>query len=406
MEIQAIELFIPLLVCIGAFLVTYSIIPVIIDVSYLKHLCDDSKDPRKLHTHSTPNLGGVAIFAAIFVVFALSGYALQTWSPYLAAGLTILFFSGIKDDILVISAWKKLMLQIIAVAALVWGSGLVISDLGGVFGFHEIPLWAGAALTFFTMVVIVNAYNLIDGIDGLAGGIGVIVASFFSWWFWQADMMAHTVIALTVTGSLLAFLRYNFQPASIFMGDTGSQIVGFVLAFLAVSFVDAGLAEENVGIVPLQNAIPVLALSVLIVPLYDTLRVFMVRAFTGQSPFQPDRRHIHHQLLDMGLSHQASCFVIYSFNITIIGLTVLLAYMEVNALLTVMLFATMILFPTVRIKRRLLSLFGIKMPRVSYLKLIEWDDNVTIVNMVERTDGQSISEGSEEYKESELGKAI
>ncbi|HEX6981559.1 MAG TPA: MraY family glycosyltransferase [Balneolaceae bacterium] len=400
MEITLIKQFIPLLAGAGAFLITYLVIPVIIDISHLKHLCDDPADQRKLHKQATPNLGGIAIFAAIFVSFAVSGYAMESWSPFLAAGLTILFFSGIKDDILVISPLKKLLLQICAIAALALGGGLIITDLGGVFGFHEIPLWAGAILTFFTMAVVVNAYNLIDGVDGLAGGTGVIVSLFFGWWFWQAGMMAHAVLAITLTGSLLAFLKYNFQPASIFMGDTGSQIVGFLLAFFAVSFVKAGVAGGVDGIAPFTNIVPVLVLSVLIVPLYDTLRVFLVRAFNGKSPFRPDRSHVHHQLLDMGFTHRTCCYVIYGFNISILGLTMLLAGMEINLLFSVVLLTTMVLFPTVNIKRRLLNKFGMQIPGRPHLKLIEWDNDVRRSMIEKREENRPLVQNQDEgYKE-------
>ncbi|HET6528408.1 MAG TPA: MraY family glycosyltransferase [Balneolaceae bacterium] len=389
---DTLDQLIPVLTGVGSFLITYIVMPVIIDVSHLKHLCDDADGGRKVHHKATPNLGGVGIFAGVFIAFAVSGYALQSWVPYLAAGITILFFSGIKDDILVISPIKKLLLQLTAITVLIWGAGLVITDLGGVFGLQSIPLWAGAVLTFFTIVVVVNAYNLIDGIDGLAGGIGVIASAFFAWWFWQAGMMTHSVLAITLTGSLLAFLSFNFQPASIFMGDTGSQIVGYLLAFFAVSFVNAGLAGETASI-PFAETIPVMVLSVLIVPLYDTLRVFLVRAFNGHSPFQPDRRHVHHQLLDMGLSHRICCYLIYSFNLAIIGLTMLLAGTEINLLFGIVLLTTMILFPTVRIKRRLLAKLGIPVPKKPYLKLIQWDNGIH-QNMVAKQ-----KEGDDDYKE-------
>lgn len=345
----------------GAFVITWLLIPRIIHISYEKHLCDDpSVDHRKMHKHAVPTLGGVAIYAAVLFTFLITPYAFQAWTPYLAAGLTVLFFSGIKDDIFNISAFKKLLLQILAVITLMWGGNLVITDLGGVFGFQQIPFAAGVLLTLFTMVVVINAYNLIDGVDGLAGGVGVIVSAFFAWWFWQAGMMAHAVLAITLAGSLFGFLWYNFNSASIFMGDTGSQIVGFFLVFFAVSFVEAG--AESTAALPFQDIIPVLVLAVLIVPLYDTLRVFLVRVGRGQSPFHADRLHVHHQLLDMGLSHKNTCYVIFGFNLAIIALTMLLPSMNINVLFAVVFMSAVALFPTLQFKRKLLNLIGINIP--------------------------------------------
>jgi UDP-N-acetylmuramyl pentapeptide phosphotransferase/UDP-N-acetylglucosamine-1-phosphate transferase len=338
----------------------------------LKHLFDDPTDKRKLHLSATPTLGGMAIFGGIFLAFTLSGYALVDWFPYLAAGLLILFFSGLKDDILVISPLKKLLFQITAVVILMGGSDLVITNLGGMFGFRQIPLTAGVPLTVFAMIVILNAYNLIDGIDGLAGGIGVIASSLFGWWFFEAGMMSHAVLSFAITGALLAFLRYNFQPASIFMGDTGSQIVGYLLGFLALSKVQHGLAA-GAGSVPFQEIMPVLVLSTLIVPLYDTLRVFIARLVNGQSPFKADRRHVHHQLLDMGLSHRASCYVIYTFNIAIVSLVMGLSswVVDINNLFGIMLLTTVVMFPTFRLKRKILSMVGVEMPSAQRIKFIE-----------------------------------
>jgi len=361
--------YIPLLSLIGSFVIAYIMIPTIIDVSHAKHLFDDPSDDRKLHMSAIPNLGGVAIFAGIIVTLALSGYALHQWSPYLLAGLLILFFSGIKDDLLVISPFKKLLLQVAAVVIIMGGGNVIITNLGGMFGFYQIPLWAGAMLTLFTMIVVVNAYNLIDGIDGLAAGIGIIASLFFGWWFWQVGMKALMVLSFATMGALLAFLRYNFQPASIFMGDTGSQIIGYLLAFLAVMFVKTGVAPGVA--VPFKNEVPVLILSVLIVPLYDTLRVFLIRALSGHSPFHPDRLHVHHQLIDMGFSHRATCYIIYGFNIGIIALTTVLAGMDVNLLLGIVLLTTVALFPTFKIKRKILGVLGIRMPSRRQIQILE-----------------------------------
>ncbi|HLR76075.1 MAG TPA: MraY family glycosyltransferase [Balneolaceae bacterium] len=351
----------------SAFIITWLFIPRIIKISYEKNLCDDpSIDQRKLHIHATPTLGGVAIFAAILFTFLIGPYALQTWTPYLIAGLIVLFFSGIKDDIFTISPLNKLIFQILAVALLIIGDGLVITDLGGVFGFHQIPYWPGFLLTMFTMIVVINSYNLIDGVDGLAGGVGVIASTFFAWWFWQTGMMAHAVLAIALTGSLLAFLRFNFSPASIFMGDTGSQVVGFLLVFLAVSFVKTGV--EATGTIPFGEVVPVLVLSVLIVPLYDTLRVFLMRTFRKQSPFHADRLHVHHQLLDMGLTHKSTCYIIFTFNLAIIGLTIWLPAMNINFLFVIVLLSAVALFPTFHLKRKTLSLFGISFPSKKNIK--------------------------------------
>jgi len=359
----------PVIVCVGAFIIAFRAIDVVIDVSHLKNLFDDPLEKRKVHGDPIPHLGGIGIFAAIFISFSLSGFAAQHWAPYLAAGLTLLLFSGIKDDILVIDPNKKLFIQIAAVLALMIGGNLVITDMGGIFGVESIPYAAGFGLTFFTMIVVINAFNLIDGIDGLAGGIGVLASAFLGWWFWDVGMMSHATLSLTLTGALLAFLWYNFQPASIFMGDTGSQIVGYLLAFLAVTFVKTGVTAT--GSVPFQNAVPVLALSVLIVPLYDTLRVFLVRLVNGKSPFDADRQHVHHQIIDFGFSHSVACYILYSYTLGIIGLSLVLSGLNVNIILGAVLLTTVLLFPTTYLKRKLVKSIGFDMPSSRHVKVFE-----------------------------------
>lgn len=388
----------PFIVGIFSLVVTYIVLPVIIRISHNKKLFDNPTGFRKVHKQATPNLGGIGILAAVMITFSVSGYAIESWAPYLMAGLMILFFSGIKDDIMVISPLKKLVLQCLAIAAIIFGGDLVITNLGGIFGFHEIPYWAGASLTFFTIVVVINAYNLIDGIDGLAGGIGVIASLSLGSWFWRVDMIPEAVVAFVLVGSLLAFLWYNFEPASIFMGDTGSQVVGFLLAFLAVSFVSNGVTSPVA--VPYQTAVPVLVLSILVVPLYDTLRVFIMRVARGRSPFSPDRLHVHHQLLDLGLSHKATCYVIYSFNIGIIGMTLLLSpYLSINMLFGFVLLTAVVTFPTLKIKRRLLQKVGIKIPSARRIHVLERKYGISSHTTRRRINGNGESHNKREYKE-------
>lgn len=359
----------PVLTGIISFFIVYKVMPVIINVSHRKLLFDDPSEARKLHANPIPNLGGIAIFCGVTIAFLLSSYSTAGWVPYLMAGLIVLFFSGIKDDIVMISPNKKLALQILAISAPIVGADLVITDIGGVFGLSSIPYWAGLLLTFFTMVVVVNAYNLIDGIDGLAGGIGIIASLFFAGWFLSAGLFPEAMLATALAGALAGFLWYNFEPASIFMGDTGSQVVGYILAFLAARFVEFGITTEMS--IPFKNEVPVLILAVLIVPLYDTLRVFLIRTLNGRSPFSADRLHVHHQLLDAGFSHKTACFIIYSLNISIIGLTLAMANLNVNVMFAAILGLSIVLFPTMGIKRWMFAQIGIRMPSARHINILE-----------------------------------
>jgi UDP-N-acetylmuramyl pentapeptide phosphotransferase/UDP-N-acetylglucosamine-1-phosphate transferase len=172
-------------------------------------------------------------------------------------------------------------------------------------------------LSVFTYIVIINAFNLIDGVDGLAGGVGLIASVAFGTWFFFAGDMVYSVLAFALAGGLLGFLRFNFHPAKIFMGDSGSLTVGFLMAVLAIEMVEYKSTDLPESVQNISK--PILAMAVLVYPLIDTFRVFLLRAFKGISPFTADRNHIHHQLIDLGLNHKKTVLIIYLFNILVIG---------------------------------------------------------------------------------------
>lgn len=298
--------FLPLLVI--SFLIAYIIIPAIIRVSHEKHLFDEPND-RSSHVQKTPSLGGVAIFAAILITYLLVIPKVSFLSNIhaLVPSLVILFFVGLKDDILMIDPYKKLLAQIIASGLFIYFTDIRIGNLFGLFTAYEIPYAPSFVITLFVMIVIINAYNLIDGIDGLAAGIGIIVALSFGMYFYLVKLHWAYTLSLVLTGSLLAFMRFNFsRRQKIFMGDNGSLVVGFILAVLAIKFVQFNEVRHALHV---PNA-PTIAILILAVPLFDTLRVFTQRIASGSSPFTPDRNHIHHFIIDNGFSHfKATCLL-------------------------------------------------------------------------------------------------
>ncbi len=301
--------FLPLLVI--SFSIAYIIIPAIIRVSREKHLFDEPNS-RSSHVQRTPRLGGVAIFAAIVITYLLAIPKASFLSNIHAIipSLVILFFVGLKDDILVIDPYKKLLAQIIASALFIYFADIRIGSLFGLFTAYDIPYVPSFVITLFIMIVIINAYNLMDGIDGLAAGIGIIVALSFGIYFYLVKLHWAYVLSLVLIGSLLAFMRFNFsRRQKIFMGDNGSLVVGFILAVLAIKFIQFNEVKHALHV---PNA-PTIAILILAVPLFDTLRVFTQRIASGSSPFSADRNHIHHFIIDNGFSHfRATCLLSFS----------------------------------------------------------------------------------------------
>lgn len=186
-------------------------------------------------------------------------------------------------------------------------------------GIHELPEMFSLLLTYLTIIVVINSFNLIDGIDGLAGTLGLMSSMIFGLYFLQINQPAYSILAFSLAGSLAAFLIFNFQPAKVFMGDTGSLMVGLVNAILVIKFIMvANLPETPYPII----ASPAVSVAILAIPLMDTLRVFAIRIFHRRSPFSPDRNHIHHLLLDRGYSHRFISLMLVSVNL----LFVLAAY--------------------------------------------------------------------------------
>jgi len=298
-----------------AFFVTFLAIPAIMRVAKEKKLFD-LPDSRKLHTSPIASLGGIGIFLGFFLSCLLMVSSKQNSEvQFFFASAIVIFFLGLKDDILIISALKKFLGQLAAAAILIHLAGIRIDSMHGILGIGILPEAVSYLISYITIIVVVNAYNLIDGVDGLAGSLGVLTTSIFGVYFFLADMPAYSLIAFGMAGSLLAFLVFNFNPAKIFMGDSGSLLLGLVNAILVIKFI--AVADAPAAQVPVESAVAV-GFSILVVPLLDTLRVFSIRIASGRSPFIPDRNHIHHLLLDRGLSHRTVTVSCVGLNVSFI----------------------------------------------------------------------------------------
>ncbi|MEK6477795.1 MraY family glycosyltransferase [Catalinimonas sp. 4WD22] len=303
-----------------AFVIVSITIPVIIRVAMEKHLMEEPNG-RSSHVQKTPNFGGIAIFASVVMTFLLATPESTTSAVnihLIIPSLVILFFIGLKDDILVIDPYKKLLAQILASALLIYFTDIRIGHLFGILGTYEISYVPSFVITLFVIVVIVNAYNLIDGIDGLAAGIGIVASLTFGIYFYLAEVYWAAVLAAVLIGSLLAFIRFNFSETNkIFMGDSGSLIVGFILALFAIKFIQHNEVLNNVYI---PNA-PTIAILILAVPLFDTLRVFTHRVASGIGPFVADRNHIHHFIIDNGFSHLRATILLSLCSIAVVSIS-------------------------------------------------------------------------------------
>lgn len=306
-----------------AFLITFLIFPVFIKV-FKKRNYLDTPGGRKIHTVQTPSMGGLPIF----IGFAIS---LLIWMPfeqlreikYVISALTIMFIIGFRDDLINLRAFQKLFGQIAAMLIIVAVCDIRLMSLYGLFGVYQIPIAVSYVLSAFTIIVITNAYNLIDGIDGLAGSVGIICSLFFGVWFYLVGASAYAFISFAILGGLLAFLQFNWAPSKVFMGDTGSLMIGFFLSIVTIKFIDLNYNLQAAH--PFRfDAFIGPAIAVLIVPLYDTLRVFIKRMLRGKSPMHPDRTHLHHILLRLGCNHAQATGILATVNVIFVLLALVL----------------------------------------------------------------------------------
>ncbi len=316
-----------------AFLVTFFAIPVIIEVARRKKLFDEP-DERKVHKMVIPTLGGLGIFGGFILATLIGAPVGSNELQYFVAAAIVIFFLGIKDDILVLSVVKKFIGQLIAAGIIIKFGGVQITNMHGFLGITVIPEMASIVLTLFTIIVIINSFNLIDGVDGLAGSLGLLTALIFGAYFYYTGNLLYAVMAFSLAGSLVGFLIYNFSPAKIFMGDTGSLLIGLVNSIMVIKFIN--IADSATTNFPIAAA-PAIGFAILIVPLFDTLRVFAFRIINRRSPFSPDRNHVHHFLLELGYSHRKITLLCVGYNIAVILMAFLMRDAGTTSLVLILL---------------------------------------------------------------------
>lgn len=300
---------------LNAFLLTFLVLPAIIKASRTRGLLEEPAEHR-IHKVAIPTFGGLGIFiGAFFSIVLWTPYHYSENYQYILSALIIILLIGAKDDLVPMTPYKKLIGEVVACLLLILCADIRITSLYGVMGIEELSYIGSVSFSLFTMIVIINAFNLIDGINGLSGSISAFVATFFGIWFMLVGRAEMAIIAISLSGAMIAFLKYNITPAKIYMGDTGSLLAGALMAILAISFIE----QHNILINSRYafSAAPAVAFSLLILPLFDTLRVFVIRILKGNSPFAPDRNHIHHLLLDAGLSHTQAVSILLTFNVSV-----------------------------------------------------------------------------------------
>ena len=296
-----------------SYYITSKILPLIIYYSNKKKIIA-KVDSRSSHVNEVPNIGGLGIISGIYFVTLLLSYFTLDYIAFkfvigLFIPLIVLVFVGFKDDMVGLSAISKLFAEISTAAAFIFLTDLRLDNFYGLFGIYEIDYLFSISLSIFVFVITINSYNLIDGIDGLAGGYGTMVAFFILILCWLNNNAIGTVLCSTIIGSLICFIKFNVNKGrdKIFMGDTGSLVIGFLISVIVMLC----LCSKNSFSSEFRN-LPVLILSILSLPYIDTLRVMIIRSLNGKRVLEADKNHIHHEMILCGYSHVKSTVLILS----------------------------------------------------------------------------------------------
>lgn len=296
-------------------LLVHFFIKKLIHISHCKHIFDEPSEARKIHKTKTPNLGGVAIAGTIILVACLFiNTAFVPSFQYAFFSLLILLITGVYDDLLGISALKKLAMQMIAACVVVF-FGYRFTGFYNFLGWHEMSYWISILTSVFFITFVINAFNLIDGINCLAGSIGWLASACFAFYFRQTGDTTFELLAVVLCGCLTGFLRFNKTPAKIFMGDTGAMLIGFLVSLFSIRLLNESQSASSVVTTP--QIVNIVA-ALLFIPVYDTVRVFTLRIAFSKPPFKADRNHIHHRLIDLGLSHMQATGLLIAINLLLI----------------------------------------------------------------------------------------
>lgn len=313
----------PYLIGMIAFVIGLISMPLVIKIARKKHLVV-RPNKRTCHTGEIPNIGGVNICFSFLLTFMLFELNSLQESQYLLIGVFVIVIIGLVDDVLVLSPLSKLIGEVFAGVVLIGFADIRLSNLHGLFGVTEMNILTSYGISFFLLLAIMNALNLIDGVDGLASGLGMLYCFSFSTYFLLAEETAWAILGICLIGSLAVFFFYNVfgKKQKIFLGDSGSLLLGYMMTAFVFHMLEMN-AYHQVPAFLQMSATPMVALTALAIPMFDMARVSLSRILHKKSPFQADRNHIHHLLLRTGLNHLQTTGVLLGVSVLFVGLAII-----------------------------------------------------------------------------------
>ena len=307
-----------LLPALFAFLGTLWIHPKVLKIALLKNLVDNP-DARKLQRNPVPVMGGIAVFFGIAIGLCCSQAIFNSASTFmLISAMLVMLYTGTMDDIIDLSPTIRFIIEILVIVWLMYASNSSINCFWGLWGVSTIPQWISYPLTVFAAVGIINAINLIDGVNGLSSGFCFMSSVLFAIFFYTTGSKTMTTLAMSAAGAIVPFFLHNVfgKNTKMFIGDGGTLVIGTMMAMFVISILGKNpgcikLAASGAGLIPFT-------LAVLSIPVFDTVRVMSTRILNKKSPFHPDKTHLHHMFIDLGFSHIGTTVSILSLNFLIV----------------------------------------------------------------------------------------
>lgn len=303
-----LEIIVPILLAVIAVSLIH---PKLVKIAVTKSIVDNP-NARRLNKYPVPVLGGMGVFVGVLGATCIASYLNGLEGSFCVfAAASMMLYTGLIDDILGMKAIHKLILQIAAVAILVIIGGYELNNLHGLWGVWGIPQWLSLPLTFVACVGLINGINLIDGVDGLSSGFGILTSLICGILFFMNGDTAYSVLCFSILGSLIPFFMHNVfgRKFKMFMGDSGSLVLGLLFSVVIMRL-------DQTGGVPTIEGVVSFILAVFALPIFDTIRVMIARMMKGKSPFSPDKTHLHHLFIDLGYSHVACTMIVLSLSLS------------------------------------------------------------------------------------------
>jgi len=337
-----------------AILISYLLMPVIMRINYFGQKDRLNDGDLFQYEKYISSLGGGGIFVTILITYAAWGnlHTINSY-PFLVSGIFLLLLIDIKDEFIWLMDIQKPVIKVVAAIFLSVFGNLAVPDLYGLLGLNELSWFWGNLLSVGIILLTMQAFQYVNKVDSLAGGLGIIISFIFAVWFWSFGFYAFSILSIIISGALIGFIIFNISPTRIRMRNSDALAVGFIMAYLFLLFI---IVNSNPATGPLMKNAHVFGFSVILIPIVDMLRNWTIKIFYGYDSFRYKRETFYYQLLRSGMSKEIAIFTIWIASLFLIGITYFVSFFEINFNLGISILLSLLIIPIIK-SQAYLSLF-------------------------------------------------